>query len=338
MHATYIQTRCINLLVLVPVIYARIVYPPKISRAGGGGGGGGGTSELNPAALAHEATAAGRLGQWDRVSPLVAKAMRSPEMRGIAGARLYSALITAAAACGKPRRGLEVFQEMLASSGGDGGDGGEGSGGGGGGVLGAAAAAAQASLSAGEVEWGDQVWGEGLDGTAAGEGGVDVLARGGGGGGGAGGRRLPPPDGATFLAALDACAAVGGEESASLAIGVTKDAAAAAREFQQDGGGGGGGSGGGSGSGKAGKARLSTRRLAEVLSKAGEVCAAAGKESTAEALAAKAVQLGGGGRGGGGVGGGEAAAPVSTASPEVASQEENALGDQGAVGESVDPR
>lgn len=288
-----------------------------------GAGGGGGASELNPAALAHEATAAGRLRQWDRVSPLVAKAMRSPDLKGIAGARLYSALISAAAACGKPKRGLEVFQEMLASSGGDGGEDGEG---GGEGVLGATAA--QASLSSGEVEWGEQVWGEGLDDDASGGGGaVDmlVLARSVGGGG----RRLPPPDGATFLAALDACAVVGGEESASLAIGVTKDAAAAARDVQQDGGGG----GGGNFSGKARKARLSTRRLAEVLSKAGEVCAAAGKDSIAEALAAKALQLGGGSGGGTG----DVAAPSSASSPVVA-QGEDALEDKGAVGGSVDPR
>ena len=282
-----------------------MIHPNE--KPGAGGGGGDGTGELNPAALAHEATAAGRLGQWDRVSPLVAKAMRSPELRGIAGARLYSALIAAAAACGKPRRGLEVFQEMLASSGGDGG--GEDGGGGGRDALGATAA--KASLSTGEVEWG-----EGLDGTA-GEGEVGMLGAGGGGGGG--GRRLPPPDGATFLAALDACAAVGGEESASLAIGVTKDAAAAAREFQQNGG------------GTARKARLSTWRLAEVLAKAGQVCATAGKESTAEALTAKAVQLGGGG---------QAASTVSTSSPVAAQEEEaeEALEGEGGAGRNGDPR
>lgn len=279
----------------------------------GAGGGGGGTSELNPAALAHEAAAAGRLGQWDRVSPLLAKAMRSPEVRGVAGARLYSALIEAAAACGKPRRGLEVFQEMLAASGGEGGEGD---------ALGRTAA--QASLSKGDAGWGDRVWGEGLDDASEEE--EEGVHLAGGGGGGGGGRRLPPPDGATFLAALDACGAVGGEESASLAIGVTKDAAAAAREFQQRDGGG----DSGSGSGKATKARLSTRRLAEVLSKAGEVCAAAGKESTAQALAAKAVQLGGGGGGDDD----EAATPLSTPSPVVA-REEDVLGDRGAVeGES----
>lgn len=70
--------------------------------------------ELSPGALAHEVAAAGRLGQWDRVSPVMSKALRSPSLRGIAGARLYAALISAAAACGRPQRGLEVFREMEA--------------------------------------------------------------------------------------------------------------------------------------------------------------------------------------------------------------------------------
>lgn len=179
------------------------------------------------------------------------------------------------------------------------------------------AAAAQASLSTGGVKWSDQVWGQELYGAGA-EGQEEMLGPGGGGGGGrgGGGRRLPPPDGATFLSARDG-AAVGGEESAALAIGVTKDAAAAAREFQRDG-----------GAGEPRKARLSTRRLAEVLSKAGEVCAAAGKESAAEAFAANAVQLGGGGG---------AAAPVSTSSP-AAAEEKGSLEGEGTVRRSVDPR
>ncbi|CAM9588434.1 unnamed protein product [Ectocarpus sp. 13 AM-2016] len=242
-------------------------------------GGGGGVRELNPAALAHEAAAAGRLGQWDRVSPLLAKAMRSPDLRGVAGSRLYAALITAAAACGKPRRGLEVFQEMVeeSRSGGSG-----GSAGGNGDGVDAAVLGAAAAVVSGGVEWSDNIFGE--DGTTGEEVMEEAFSRSGGGGGGGGvERRLPPPDGATFLAALDACAAVGGEESVTLAIGVTKDAAAAAREFQRPADGGDGGD--------AKKPRLSSRQLAAVLSKAGEVCAAVGKESTALALAAKAEQL-----------------------------------------------
>lgn len=211
----------------------------------------------------------------------MAKAMRSPELRGVAGARLYSALISAATACGKPRRALELYQEMLESS--SSGGGGGGGGGRGGEMLGAAAA--QAALSPGGVEWNEDIVGEGN---------IDIAAGAGGGGSGGGGRRLPPPDAATFLAALDACAGLSGEESVSLAIGVTKNAAAAAREFQR-GGGGGGTSGGTTTDNKAAaKARLSSQRLSEVLSKAGEVCAAAGKESTAQALAVKAAQLDGG--------------------------------------------
>ncbi|CAM9386504.1 unnamed protein product [Scytosiphon promiscuus] len=268
-------------------------------------GGGGGASELNPAALAHEAAAAGMLGQWDRVSPLVAKATRSPDLRGVAGARLYAALISAASACGKPRRGLEVFEEMLESSSSSsssaspssgaaagsarGGEPGEGSGGA---LRGAAAARASLASSGEGVQWSDDVRGQGLDGPGAGEeeaAGMDGGSDGDGlwGGGGGGGRMLPPPDTATFLAALDACAAVGGEESVSLAVGVTRQAAAAARELQERGGSRGG----------AARARLSSRQLAAVLSKAAEVCAAAGKESTAEALAAKAEQLSGEGAG-----------------------------------------
>ncbi|CAM9515495.1 unnamed protein product [Ectocarpus fasciculatus] len=255
----------------------------EYDHGGSRGGGGGGVSELNPAALAHEATAAGRLGQWDRVSPLLAKAMRSPDLRGVAGSRLYAALITAAAACGKPRRGLEVFEEMVeeSRSGDDGGAGGNGDGEAA--VLGAAAAAA---LASGGVEWSDSISAE--DGTTTDGGAMgEAFSRSGGGGE----RRLPPPDGATFLAALDACAAVGGEESVTLAIGVTKDAAAAAREFQRLAG------GAGAGGDAKKKPRLSSRQLAAVLSKAGEVCAAVGKESTALALAAKAEQLSGGGDG-----------------------------------------
>lgn len=223
------------------------------------------------------------------MSPLVAKATRSPDLRGVAGARLYAALISAASACGKPRRGLEVFEEMLeseeassaaAAAATDSVGGGERSTG----------AAAQASLGDG-VEWSEDIRGHGVNSpgfddeegvvVAAGE----ALLRGGGG------RRLPPPDTATFLAALDACAAVGGEESVSLAVGVTKQAAAAAREVQER--------VGTIGGGGVAKARLSTRQLAAVLSKAAEVCAAAGKESTAEALAAKAAQLSADGGGSG---------------------------------------
>lgn len=199
--------------------------------------------ELSPAALTHEVSAAGRLGQWDRVSPLMAKAMRSPALRGVAGARLYAALIGAAAACGKPERGLEVFREMLADStptevaslqeGGEGGEHGD---------------YAEAGASRGEA-----------------------------------GRRLPPPDGSTFIAALDACAAVGGEKSVKVAIGVTKRAAAAARDSQERG-------EGATGTGKS--ATLSRRQLAAVLARAGEVCAAAGSTSTADAFAAKALEIG----------------------------------------------
>ncbi|CBJ32111.1 conserved unknown protein [Ectocarpus siliculosus] len=249
-------------------------YDHGASQGGQGRGGGGGVRELNPGALAHEAAAAGRLGQWDRVSPLLAKAMRSPDLRGVAGCRLYAALITAAAACGKPRRGLEVFQEMVEESRSGGGG---GSAGGNGDGVDAAVLGAAAAVVSGGVEWSDSMSGE--DGTTGEVAMEEAFSRSGGGGE----RRLPPPDGATFLAALDACAAVGGEESVTLAIGVTKDAAAAAREFQRPAGGGGGGD--------AKKPRLSSRQLAAVLSKAGEVCAAVGKESTAIALAAKAEQL-----------------------------------------------
>lgn len=210
---------------------------------------GGGSSiarrgEISPAALAIEAAAAGRLRQWDRVSPLVAKAMRP--LRGSAGARLYAALIAAAAACGKPERGLEIFREMASG-----------------------------------------------DGDSDADGGLS------------GRRRLPPPDGATFMAALDACAAVGGERSVELAIAVTKHAAAAAREFRDNGGGAGGGSeelgsslpdpsSSTKSPAAARKPALSSRRLAAVLARAGEVCSPFAA-TTAEALKRKSLELGGGG-------------------------------------------
>eukprot|EP00904_Undaria_pinnatifida_P005078 jgi/Undpi1/16/HiC_scaffold_1.g00016.m1 len=264
-----------------------------VSASGSGGGGGGRGGELNPGGLAYEVAAAGRLGMWDRVSPVMAKAMRSPSLRGVAGARLYAALIGAATACGKPERGLEVFREMSDD------------------------AAATASTASG------------------GDGGVGEAGVGGGGGGGGlglgAGRRLPPPDAATFMAALDACAAVGGEESVALAVGVTKEAAAAARMFQdapgdeqeeesssssgssgssssgidhsssgvnigssgsESTGNGGGASGSGATADGASRAKkMSIRNLAAVLARAGEVCEAAGKTSTAQALAAKASEL-----------------------------------------------
>ncbi|CAM9576262.1 unnamed protein product, partial [Laminaria digitata] len=222
---------------------------------GGSGGGGGRGGELNPGGLAHEVAAAGRLGQWDRVSPLMAKAMRSPSLRGVAGARLYAALIGAATACGKPKRGLEVFREMSDDA-----------------AAGAAAAAAAAATAA--VKSG----GVGETGVGGGGGDGDGLGL-----GSTGGRRLPPPDAATFMAALDACAAIDGEESVALAVGVTKEAAAAARLSS--------GAAVDGGASRAKKTSISSRNLAAVLARAGEVCASAGKASTAQALTAKASEL-----------------------------------------------
>lgn len=259
--------------------------------------------ELSPAALAHEVSAAGRLGQWDRVSPLMAKAMRSPTLRGVAGARLYAALIGAAAACGKPERGLEVFREMLADS---------------------------AAASSTEVAPSSPLREGGGDGDEHGDddgGGAEAAV-------GAGGREpepgrqrlLPPPDGATFIAALDACAAVGGEKSVKVAIGVTKRAAAAAaaaRGFQE----------GGEGASGSSRATLSRRRLADVLARAGEVCAAAGSTSTAEAFAAKALEIGATSGGAGAANSSVTAAP--TEDPSVVVEVEKASGDNSDVGRAA---
>lgn len=230
---------------------------------------GGGRGELSPGALAQEVAAAGRLGQWDRVSPIMAKALRSPSVRGVAGARLYTALIGAAAACGKPERGLEVFDEMSSD------------------------AESRRSKRAGVSGGNDQ---SSTTDEAVEQVGADRPMM-----------LLPPPDIATFMAALDACAAIGGERSVPLGIGVTRQAATAAREYQEE---------GATKSNaaptdsplsgsveskqqtltKGRKGRTSSgmtnRRLALVLARAGEVCAAAGAASTAEALARKALEMG----------------------------------------------
>lgn len=176
----------------------------------------------------------------------MAKAMRSPSLRGVAGARLYAALITAATACGRPERGLEVFREMEAE----------------------AAACARLGVLASKGE--DLAVGEDVSDGATWQ------------SGGGKARRLPPPDGATLLAALDACAARGGKESVALAIDVTKAAVAATKELADN-----------AENGAASRGALSSRKLAAVLKRAAEVCAAAGADSTAKALVAKAVEIAG---------------------------------------------
>lgn len=201
---------------------------PEAEAAGDGGGPG--KDELSPLALSFEVSAAGELGLWERVSPVLSRATRSPALRGVAGVKLYSALIGAAVACGRPQRGLEVFREMEE----------EASGRAGGGRGG--------SARGGHRDPAASVAGCGP---------------------------LPPPDARTYAAALEACAAVGGQESVVLAIDVTRSAAAAsvakgAREASP---------------------RLSSSDLAAILGEAGRVCAAAGNHSAGEALAGKANEM-----------------------------------------------
>lgn len=241
--------------------YDAVLAQADAARAALGGAGRGG--DISPAGLAHEVAAAGRLGLWDRVAPIAAKAMRSPSLRGVAGSRLYATLISATAACGRPERGLEIFHEMEAEAG----------------TSSSSSTAARAgSTGVGLLD--DGTW----EGGPVGGGGGGAGPRGGGGGG-----RLPPLDIATFLAALDACAAVGGEESVKLAIGITETAAGAAKkergeERVKE-------RAGVSSSAKADGALLSGRKLIKVLQKASEVCAAAGAASAAESLTSEAARL-----------------------------------------------
>lgn len=237
--------------------------------------------EISPAGLAHEVAAAGRLGLWDRVAPIAAKAMRSPSLRGVAGSRLYATLISATAACGRPERGLEIFREMEAEA-----------------SMSLSSSSATGGRSPGVGPLDDGTW----EGGPAGGGGGGARPRGGGGGG-----RLPPLDVATFLAALDACAAVGGKESAKLAVGVTETAAgvtkAGGEERAKEG-------AEVSSPAEAVGTWLSGRKLIKVLEKASEVCAAAGAASAAESLTSEAARIAesasgdvGGGSGGGSGGG-----------------------------------
>lgn len=245
--------------------------------------------ELSPAALALEVAAAGRLNQWSRVSPIMAMAMRGSSLRGSAGVRLYAALIGAAAACGKPQRGLEVFREMSEDS--------------------SAAAAEAATVTATAVTSpeasqtvsggvGDDVRdndgdddGDDVvvddddyddDGHDDGDDWREKLAAGIGGG------RLPPPNAAAFMASLDCCLGVGGKEAVDLAIGIAKQAAATSKEFKtfpsRD----------GEAPGK--KAMLSSGRLAAILSRAGEVCSASGSVTTGKALEARSLIISGNGQ------------------------------------------
>lgn len=184
--------------------------------------------ELSPLALALEVSSAGKLGLWDRVSSVMSKALVSPSLRGVAGARLYNALIGAAVSCGRPQRGLDVFREMEEEAAGRGGGG---------------------HTSKSNLKQSRRY--ELLPGCGP----------------------LPVPDLGTFMATLDACAAVGGEESITLAIGVTKSAAAATGDAADS------------------ARRLPLRKLAVVLNRAGEVCASSGADSAGTALMAKAREL-----------------------------------------------
>lgn len=194
--------------------------------------------ELSPLALALEVSAAGNLGLWACVSPIMSRAMNSPALRGVAGARLYSALIRAATACGHPRRGLEVFREME-----------------------------------GEHEAAARSSGGGKSQRKRGRSAAIPVGCG----------PLPSPNSGTFLAALDACAAVGGWESVELAIEITKSAASATMIEAEI---------GESNRGTRPVAKLSADKLAVVLGRAGEVCSAAGAHPAALALRAKAEEIG----------------------------------------------
>lgn len=236
--------------------------------------------ELSPEALTHEAAAAGRLGRWDRVSGIIDAALaktptrggeeEGPIMRGVAGARLYASLISAAIACGRPERGLEIYQEMTEEE----------------------------NNYSDESDDKDTTKYD-YEGNINGE--RTPMTHG-------QRLRLPPPDWATLLAALDACQALnndrGSDSVVGIAIGVAKQAAALARKKLRT------SATGAERESESGSVSISgsrfdppaqtvyfptspsgpTRKMALVLSRAAEVCAP-WEPSTAEAFRIKAAEL-----------------------------------------------